>query len=259
MDGESLPGITEGEVCLVVTGEASWTVTTAPPQTVKQVAPAFAESELLQALLILAQARNRQGELRTAHIVWNRMTPYFFRGGSLGIGQTPDLQWRTIESLFNTAVTDEVGATARELYTALAKAPPKHVGVFVRRLVSACLVYNATSEDRLIDAAVAWEALFGSRDHDQLTVQLALAMAWMLAPEDYEDRLTTYRRAKTIYRTRSRLVHGNADMSDVPQAAADLIEWLRQVFVALLTTHSSLLADPNRTLRIFLREPTNLT
>ena len=259
MDGESLSGSAEGEVCLVTTGEASWSVTATAPASPKRAAPAFMKTELLQVLLILAGARNGQGELRTPHVVWNRTTPYFFRGGSSGFGQTPDLQWRAIESGFNTFVTDAVGAMARELYPALMTAPSKDVGVPVRRMVSASLVYNAGPEDRLIDAAVAWEGLFGSKDRDQLTVQLALAMAWMLAPEDYPDRQRYYRRAKSIYSTRSKLVHGgNANVTEVPNAATDLMEWLRKVFIALLTTHSSLLKDSERTFRILLRDPVNL-
>lgn len=256
MDGESTPGTTEGEVCLVTTSQVTWSVTTAPPKESKQAIPALTKIELLQALLILAEARDQQGQLRTGHVVWNRVSPYFYQGGSSGFGQSPDLQWRAAGSVFNTAVTAAVGEAARQLYPALAKVPAKDVGVFIRRLVSACLVYNATPEDRLIDAAVAWEALFGSKDHDQLTVQLSLAMAWMLASEDYAERLRIYRRAKKIYATRSKFVHGgNANASEVPVAAAELTEWLREVFVALLTGHPSLLAESDRAVRIFLREP----
>jgi Apea-like HEPN len=256
MDGASSPGTTEGEVCLVTTSQVRWSVTAAPSEVPKQATPALTKTELLQALLILAEARNQQDQLRTAHVVWDRMTPYFHQGGSSGFGQSPDLQWRATDSIFNATVTAAVGEAARKLHPALVKVPPKEVGVFVRRFVSACLVYNATPEDRLIDAAVAWEALFGSRDHDQLTVQLSLAMAWMLAPEDYADRLKIYRRAKKIYATRSKLVHGgNASVTEIPAAATELTEWLREVFAALLTRHPSLLSESDRAVRVFLREP----
>lgn len=130
--------------------------------------------------------------------------------------------------------------------------------VAANRLVSAGLVYNKSAEDRLVDAAVAWEALFGSQDRDQLSLQLALGIAWLLAPEDYTERERVFRRAKGIYGTRSKLVHGGgAKAQEVEEAANELTEWLQRALIALLTTHSPLLDGADRMRRLLLQNPGN--
>lgn len=248
----------EDELCLVLESEAGWSVNEAPPPVAAAKPALMPRLELFPALLLLAGARNRDGYLRAPHIVWSRKSPYFYKGGDLSSGHNPDLHWRT-SSVYDGIVTSDVAEAARLLLPSLARAPLKTLRVAAHRLVSAGLVYNQSAEDRLVDAAVAWEALFGSQDHDQLSLQLALCMAWLLSPDDHAERDHVFRRAKKIYGLRSALVHGGgAKAREVEQAANELTEWLRHALVALVTTHSPLLAASDRVQRLLLRDPANL-
>jgi hypothetical protein len=102
--------------------------------------------------------------------------------------------------------------------------------------------------------------LFGSQDRDQLSLQLALGMSWLLEPDDYEGRAAIYARAKKIYGIRSKVVHGGASKAaDVEAAVIDLTEWLRTALVSLLTVHRPLLAREGRVNRLLLRDPSVCT
>lgn len=249
----------EDELCLVLESEANWTVTDAPARLFGASTPAaLSRLELFPALMLLAGTRNRVGRLRAPHVVWSRKSPYFFRGGSTGGGASPDLHRRTSD-FYDGFVTPTVAAEARLLLPSLAQAPAAAIRVPAHRLVSAALVYNKSPEDRLIDAAVAWGALFGSQDRDQLSLQLALGIAWLLASDYYVKRERVFRRAKKIYGLRSRLVHGGAaDVREVEKAADELTEWLRQALTILATTHSPLLPVTDRVQRLLLQDPDNL-
>ncbi|HZJ03918.1 MAG TPA: hypothetical protein VFD59_00425 [Nocardioidaceae bacterium] len=160
----------EDELCLVLESKATWSVSDAPLQSGGAGTQAvMARLELFPALLLLAGTRNRQGRLRAPHVVWNRKSPYFSTGGALGGGFNPDLHWRTSDS-YDGIVTPAVAEESRLLLPSLSRAPTTAFRVAAHRLVSAGLVYNKSAEDRLVDAAVAWEALFGSQDRDQLSL-----------------------------------------------------------------------------------------
>lgn len=182
-EADSWP-VREDELCLVLESEARWSVRDAPPMQAGVGTPAaLPRLELFPALMLLAGARNRRDCLRAPHVVWSRTPPYFFMGGGSGGGLTPDLHWRT-STFFDGIVTPTVAEAARLLFPSLSRAPAAVFRVAVHRLVSAGLVYNKRPEDRLVDAAVAWEALLGSQERDQLSLQLALGIAWLLAPGD---------------------------------------------------------------------------
>lgn len=252
--------VRDDELCLVLTSEATWSITDAPPKPAGGSASGvLPRLELFPALMLLAEgARNRRGQLRAPHVVWSCPSPYFFTGGTLSRGSNPDLLWRTSD-FFDGILTPGVAEEARSLLPSLTRAPASAMRVVVHRLVSACLVYNKTDEDRLVDAAVAWQAMFGSQDRDQLALQLALGIAWLLAPNDHNERERIFRRAKKVYTLRSKLVHGGATKTpDVGEAANDLIEWLRRALLALITTHSPLLGASDRAQRVLLQNPGNL-
>jgi hypothetical protein len=100
--------------------------------------------------------------------------------------------------------------------------------------------------------------LFGSQERDQLSLQLALSVAWLLAPDDHAERERLFRRAKKIYGLRSKLVHGgHTKAQEVEKAADELTEWLRQAVIALVTTHSPMLPIADRVSRL-LQDPSNL-
>lgn len=258
-DGDRWPP-SEDELCLVMECESTWTVSDQPPRS--DETPPLASMplhDLFSVLLMLAGARNSRGFLRAPHVIWTRPVPYFFQGGGSSHGSNPDLHWRGTESIWDGIVTPDVAAEARRLFPSLSSAPAESLRVASHRLVSAGLVYNKKAEDRLVDAAVAWESLFGSRDRDQLSLQLALGIAWLLAPDDYAEREPIFSRAKKIYALRSKLVHGGGvqKAKEVETAADELIEWLRQALIALVTTHAPLLSDKDRVQRLLLQDPSN--
>lgn len=250
----------ESELCLVLESESTWTVRTASSGTSRIGGPvAMSGLELFPVLMLLAGMRDRRGRLRAPHVVWTRKSPYFFMGGDSGSGANPNLQWRT-SAFYDGVVTPSVAEAARQLLPSLSQAPAAALRVTAHRLVSAGLVYDKSPEDRLVDAAVAWEALFGSRDHDQLSLQLALSMAWLLSYNDHAARERLFRRAKKIYGLRSKLVHGGgAKTQEVEEAADELTEWLRRAVIALVTTHAPLLSATDRVPRLLLQDPSNLT
>jgi hypothetical protein len=244
------------DLCLIIDGEALWTVSSATRTSVASPQPATMQNhELFPLVLLLAGACNKRGQPRVPQVVWNRNVPYFFEGGDLSGGSAPDsAEPRT--SVFDTIVTSAVADKARSLVPALSLAPRAPLSVATSRLVSAALVFGHSRDDRLLDAAIAWEGLFGSQDRDQLSLQLALAIAWLRAPTDYAERERVYARAKKIYGLRSRIAHGgSAKAPDVEQAADELIGWLRDALVAMVTTHSPLLASTARTQRLLLQDP----
>lgn len=248
-----------GELCLVLESEATWSVSDASPGLDGFGVPeALSRLELFPALMLLAGTRDRRGHLRAPHVAWSRKSPYFFAGGAMGGGANPGLQWRTSD-FYDGIVTPAVAEEALLLLPSLTEAPAVKLRVAAHRLVSAGLVYDKSPEERLIDAAVAWEALFGSQDRDQLSLQLALSLAWLLASDDHTERERIFRRAKQIYSLRSKLVHGGGvNSQEVEKAADELTEWLRQAVVALVTTHSPLLPAANRVQRLLLQDPGNL-
>jgi hypothetical protein len=244
------------DLCAVVAGEATWSVTDDLPRgSVPNPHAAPLVSDLLAAALLLAEVRTARHNLRAPHVVWTRGTPYFFQGGGSGGGDNPDLHWRN-DSPFDTVITPAVADETRRLLPLVPKLLTS-AEVAVRRWVSAALVYGKQPEDRLIDAAIAWEALFGSQNHDQLTVQLSLAMAWLLAHDDNVERAKIAKRAKKIYQLRSKLVHGGEvkNRREIEDAVDELLEWLRRAFVHLATTHAALLPmKTDRARRLMLQD-----
>ena len=102
----------EGELCLVLESEATWTVGTASSVTSRVAAPAaMSRLELFPVLMLLAGMRDRRGRLRAPHVVWSRKSPYFFLGGDSGGGVNPNLQWRTSD-FYDGVVTPSVAQEA---------------------------------------------------------------------------------------------------------------------------------------------------
>ena len=63
------------------------------------------------------------------------------------------------------------------------------------------------AEDRLIDASVALEAMYGPLDSGDVTRKISQRAAWLLGQSDDERRAIS-RAMKSFYRTRSKVVHG---------------------------------------------------
>jgi hypothetical protein len=108
--------------------------------------------------------------------------------------------------------------------------------------------------DKLIDAVIAWESLFGAANESTLRVSASLARLLHSADEDREAARKGY---GNIYQARSDIVHAN----ETNRTAAQIDEYGRAAIEAslkaitlLLTTHSSLLdlKSSTRSTRIIL-------
>ncbi len=63
------------------------------------------------------------------------------------------------------------------------------------------------AEDRLIDASVALEAIYGPFDDGEIRRKIGGRAAWLLGQSD-DDRRAVSKAMKSFYRTRSKVVHG---------------------------------------------------
>jgi hypothetical protein len=88
--------------------------------------------------------------------------------------------------------------------------------------------------DRIVDDFVGLEALVGS--NDELAFKVAMRVSGLLAESD-PDRLAAFRRMKSFYDTRSKIVHGGAlkpkHLADL-QAEPELRGFLRQLLLGFL-------------------------
>jgi hypothetical protein len=89
--------------------------------------------------------------------------------------------------------------------------------VAARRVVSA-LAQRVDLQDRLIDAVIAWENLFGAMP--ETSFRLCAAIAKLISAEASERR-TRLARLLQIYRLRSRVAHGSGVDGATLQVAAD--------------------------------------
>ena len=64
------------------------------------------------------------------------------------------------------------------------------------------------AEDRIIDASVALEAMYGPLDSGDVTRKIRQRAAWLLGQSEDERRAIS-KEMKSFYRTRSKVVHGN--------------------------------------------------
>ena len=96
--------------------------------------------------------------------------------------------------------------------------------------------------DRLIDAVIAWESLFGAVTDSTLRVCGSLAR---LLHDTDADREAGYSRYKKVYDARSKIVHANSKPPELAEAEAygrTAIDASLKVIEKLLTTHLSLLS-----------------
>lgn len=77
----------------------------------------------------------------------------------------------------------------------------------VQKTIDAASPFRQAS-DKLIDAVVVWESLFGGKG--EISFKISLSIAWTLHPKanEEEERNDLYREVKGIYSIRSKVVHG---------------------------------------------------
>lgn len=91
--------------------------------------------------------------------------------------------------------------------------------VAVSRLLSAA-DDRLNAADRLVDAVIVWEALFGTRQGES-ALRISAAMAWLLADADVVERTQLRSEISKIYNERSGLVHGRTHDERSLQALAN--------------------------------------
>lgn len=80
-----------------------------------------------------------------------------------------------------------------------------HIGVSLRRLRDA-IFYRTRDDDAVIDAVIAWEALFGSKS--EIASKVCTSIAGLLGGKNAVQR-EKYEASKRLYGLRCDLVHGN--------------------------------------------------
>jgi hypothetical protein len=117
------------------------------------------------------------------------------------------------------------------------------VDISVRRVISATHA-RVDPADRLIDAVIAWESLFGTREGEP-TLRVSSAMAWLLGT-DFDSRRAMQRDISGLYNLRSDIVHGTtAGGTDLAVRSNRALELAIQALAALFRDHPDVLAMPD--------------
>ena len=139
------------------------------------------------------------------------------------------------------ADTREFAAAARGWVSFCAGKGDRSTELAIRRAAAALGIAGGRFglEDRLIDASVALEAMYGPLDDGEIRRKISLRAAWLLGRCDDERRAIS-KEMKSFYRTRSKVVHGTVskDQEKRRQELADALasgrELARRSLFALL-------------------------
>jgi hypothetical protein len=133
----------------------------------------------------------------------------------------------------------------------LSSTDDSRIQVAQRRILSA-LSQRSDPVDGFVDAIVAWENLFGSRE-GELRFRITMAMASLLAGS-VEERLTLQDRLKKLYDERSAVVHGGKELNS-EEAREQRNTSLSLVLAALRRLYRDFpqwINDPDRARKIVL-------
>ena len=137
---------------------------------------------------------------------------------------------------------DAFAAAARGWLTHCAGEGDRRTELAIRR-TAACFGIPAGRfgvEDRLIDAGIALEAMYGPFDSGEITRKISLRAAWLLGESIAEGRAIS-KEMKSFYATRSKVVHGTVSKDrrkrerELAGALASGRELARRTLFALLT------------------------
>ena len=178
---------------------------------VEPVADVFEERETLLQLLSIAV-----GSKLVSHTVINAM-PFWMAqldpnlrtqpaGGGWGVFDVwPEHQAPSMRDLY--AFT----AAARGWLTSCAGKGDRSTELAIRRTAASFGIGGGRLgvEDRLIDAGIALEAMYGPFDGGEITRKISQRAAWLLGRSAAEGRAIS-KEMKSFYATRSKVVHGTA-------------------------------------------------
>jgi hypothetical protein len=87
---------------------------------------------------------------------------------------------------------------------------PENLWLGTRRLLAAATT-RSDALDGFIDAVICWENMFGTGE-GETTFRVCASLATVLQPEDPEHRHQLFKELQGLYRERSKLVHGAAEL-----------------------------------------------
>jgi len=145
--------------------------------------------------------------------VWRRFVEPLAQGGGVGWSDPQQFAGRTPTLLSADQLT-----RWQEWIDRLSTVPVRRLGPAPTRLLRAS-AERRDGADSLIDAVIAWEALFGAETEATLRVSGALAKLLHAAGD---ERRSLRRRAAEIYRLRSKVVHGvDVDPREIAEAGLE--------------------------------------
>jgi len=113
------------------------------------------------------------------------------------------------------------------------------LGVAPARLLRA-VAERRDREDALVDAVIAWEALFGADQEISFKISSSIARLLRSTPS---DRKTLRKRASEIYGLRSKVVHGaNVNREDVENASLEAITIGTEILRTMIKDRPELVA-----------------
>jgi hypothetical protein len=150
-----------------------------------------------------------------------------------------------------TLLTEEEAETWKRWIDVLMTADVSRLKVAITRTLRA-VTERLDPQDRLIDAVIAWESLFGASNESTLRVSASLAR--MLHPGG-DPRVAAQESYRKIYQARSDIVHANETKTtsgQIEEYGRSAVDASLQVLPLLLTTHSHLLSVKSSTRSILV-------
>ncbi len=189
------------------------------------------ENRILQVRLAFALACERSTQPVLVP-VWRRFIEPLAQGGGVSWNDPQRFASRTPTQLTHDEVT-----SWKAWIEKLDTVPMKRLGPSPTRLLRA-LAERTDPTDGLIDAVIAWEALFGGET--EATLRVSASIARLLEPQG-NSRAALRRRAADIYRLRSKIVHGaDYELSEVGTAFTEATSIGLRIIRELLAVHPEL-------------------
>jgi len=199
-------------------------------------------------LAVLFSAHPPEGSWATARLSWYWLADPLSLGRSMG--------WSTAQQFtgllpyeLTTGECDDVArwtATIDERWSS-------RIDIAVRRVLSAAQARTEPA-DRIVDAVISWENLFGTSEGEP-RLRISAAMAWLLE-SDSNARLALQGILKSLYDLRSKIVHGgDYDQRTVGEPANDAVSFAIRALVELFDRRPDILRLKDgsaRSLRLIL-------
>lgn len=149
-----------------------------------------------------------EGSLGFVSTIWKPMLRTGIMGGGMFSSFPPEITYGRKYELDEGKASSFQTFWHMEKWNMLETTENKNLNLALRRFNSAYT--RRSNDDKLIDYAIAYEALFSksSKDGDSLTHKLALRFS-RLVENDFEKRKEYFAAMKTLYGKRSRVVHGD--------------------------------------------------